>query len=411
MFDGKIDLTKVSWKDASGRRFQSQIQEEHITLVGEPGNAYLGHIAPTEKDAKTISEEMWADFVERGLHFKLRVIGGDSTPLMTGYKGGIIHFLEVKIGHRLLICVCKLHTNELPLRHCIKSRGVPTLSNNKFGGKVGEMICGDVEKMPFDPNFKRISHDSAQVPPLPEEIVNDLSTDQKYGYKMVCLIAGGEVDTSLLTQKPGPVSHARWLTTANRAMRAHVSKHGLTGKDKKDLHLIVTHIVLFYYVMWFHIKVKPTMLAAPGHVFRELKIVRDILPKEIQEVAKKKVEDGAWFAHSEHLLLHLLSAEEEMRRFAVKKIFEIRGESEIGCRDVRPFKVPTLNWSAQRIQDMISWEGATEPIFTADLTRDQVRAFLDIPFSMKAFPCHTQSVERLVKEVSAASANVYGRDR
>ena len=30
---------------------------------------------------------------------------------------------------------------------------------------------------------------------------------------------------------------------------------------------------------------------------------------------------------------------------------------------------------------------------------------------MKAFPAHTQSVERMVKEVSAASSNVFGLER
>ena len=386
--------------------------EEHITMVGEPGNRYLGHIAPTKKDAKTIADEMWAWFTEHGIAASLMVIGGDSTNLMTGYKGGIIHFLEEKIGHRLLIVVCKLHTNELPLRHLIKSRDIPTLSNNRFGGKIGELICGEVEKLTLDPNFKRIKDPRAALPHLTEDVVADLSTDQQQGYRLVVLIGGGAIDDNLLSQKQGPISHARWLTTANRMMSLYVRKNGLKGKEKKDLSLIVRHIVLCYYVLWFRIKIQYSILAAPGHVFAEMKIVRDILPKAIQDVVMRKVNDGAWYAHSEHLLLHLLSSEEEeQRRFAVCKIVEIRGEAQFGDKSVRPFRVPTLNWSTKKVEDMISWEGATEPIYTANLSQDQIRGFLDTPFTMNLLPSHSQSVERMVKEVSAASANVFGAER
>ena len=140
-----------------------------------------------------------------------------------------------------------------------------------------------------------------------------------------------------------------------------------------------------------------------------MQIVRDVMPKEVRDVVQPRVQDGAWFAHSEHLLLHLLASDnEEERRFAVKKILEIRGDSEFGDKSLRTFKVPSLNWSAKKIEDMISWEGATESILTANFSRDQIRSYLDTPFTMENIPCHTQSVERMVKEVSAASSQVYG---
>ena len=135
MFDGKTDLTRVAWKDENGRRHVGTVMEEHVTIVGEPGSIYVGHIAPSARDAVTNANEMWDFFVEHGLDSHLRCLGADSTALNTGHKGGIIRLLEEKMHHRLLICICKLHTNELPMRHHIKARGVPTLSNNKFGGR------------------------------------------------------------------------------------------------------------------------------------------------------------------------------------------------------------------------------------------------------------------------------------
>ena len=45
---------------------------------------------------------------------------------------------------------------------------------------------------------------------------------------------------------------------------------------------------------------------------------------------------------------------------------------------------------------------------TINTDKDEICKFPDKPFEMKAFPCHTQSVERMVKEVSAASCHVFG---
>ena len=77
--------------------------------------------------------------------------------------------------------MCKLHTNELPLRHVIEKIDGPTTGTNSFAGPLGKLICGEVHKLEFDPAFKSIS------PPfplreLPAEVVNDLSTDQHYAY-------------------------------------------------------------------------------------------------------------------------------------------------------------------------------------------------------------------------------------
>lgn len=41
----------------------------------------------------------------------------------------------------------------------------------------------------------------------------------------------------------------------------------------------------------------------------------------------------------------------------------------------------------------------------------QVRAFHDNPMSVPAWPSHTQSIERCVKQVTEASSNVYSQER
>ena len=99
------------------------------------------------------------------------------------------------------------------------------------------------------------------------------------------------------------------------------------------------------------------------------------------------------------------------RRFAINKVLSICGESEFGETGLRPFKVPKLNWLASKIEDLIDWDSATESILTAKLSKDEICRFLDTPFIMKPFPCHTQSVERSVKEVSIASSRVFGIEK
>ena len=53
----------------------------------------------------------------KGIDKSLQVIGGDSTNVNTGWDGGCMHWVEVKLGHNLICRVCAIHTNELPPRH------------------------------------------------------------------------------------------------------------------------------------------------------------------------------------------------------------------------------------------------------------------------------------------------------
>ena len=83
-------------------------------------------------------------------------------------------------------------------------------------------------------------------PPLikmPEEVIQDLSTDQHYGYKIVCAIRDGVFPSNLALLEIGPVNYSHWLTTANRLLRLWLSKLGLEGKILKKLLVIVKFII------------------------------------------------------------------------------------------------------------------------------------------------------------------------
>ena len=136
-------------QDENGKRYPSFQWEEHVTMCSEPGGQYLSHFTPKGKDAKSIADEIYAFLVEHGLDKTLIYIGGDSTNVNTGFKGGIMFFLEQLLGHRLIRIVCEIHTNELPTRHVIIEIDGPTTGTNSFSGIFPPFLLFPFSTFPF----------------------------------------------------------------------------------------------------------------------------------------------------------------------------------------------------------------------------------------------------------------------
>ena len=95
----------------------------------------------------------------------------------------------------------------------------------------------------------------------------------------------------------------------------------------------------------------------------------------------------------------LCSSQETERTFAVDKILSIRGEQELGDDGLRLRVLPYLNTQATSLVDLISWEGATEPLITYKLSKVELEKLKEEPLEVEYFPCHTQALERAVKVV------------
>ena len=283
-------------------------------------------------------------------------------------------------------------------------------------GPLGKLICQDVHNFEFDENFEPI-----EIPfplrEMPSDVINDLSTDQRYAYRLVKMITTGVIDWELLEYVIGIVSHCRWLTTGSRFGRLYISKHGLVGDPLKNLRAIVGYEMTTYFPMFFEIKADSSIIRGPYHKLKEVEILRrmkgkDARSKKVKEIAMKFAEKGAWHAHSENILLSLLcSPEEDDRRFAIKKISSIRNGADLGDSSVRPFAPPKLNWNATSIRNLQDWTNATEPFITTSIPSAELVQFLTSPLQIPKIPCHTQSCERAVKEVTIASAHVFGQER
>jgi len=120
--------------------------------------------------------------------------------------------------------VCILHTNKLPLHHLIATLDGKTLSNNKWAGEIGKMLENATE-LEIDHSFAKLSIGEPLL-----QLSDDVAKDQAYGYRITQAINTLELPADLALLKIGPLSHSRWLTTANRFCRIYVSKHGLSGK-------------------------------------------------------------------------------------------------------------------------------------------------------------------------------------
>lgn len=414
LYDGRKNWTNVQEKDEeTGKWYQTKVKLEHIVAVSEPGSEYLFHFVPEEatkenKAAKQVSRKIVDWIIDHGVEDSLDAIGGDSTNSNTGWEGGSFTHIEAMLGKKLTWLVCFLHTNELPLRHLIQDLDGKTNSDHTFSGPLGKALDG-VINLGINSKFKPITIGSPLIE-LDEDIIADLSTDQKYGYRMVNAIRAGTVPVDLANLDIGPVNHSRWLTTANRFLRLYVCKHGFTGKNLSNLKLIVEFIIGVYYPMWFNAKVKHSFIHGPRHVLKQLELVR-IQNKKVRAIVSPHVARSAWYSHSEAVLQTLIASDlKEEREFAVEIIIKLREGSDTGDLSIRSrVHGEAFNPEAKKLTELCSWEtNVFEPVLTCPLTLKDIKGFIEKPMVVPYRPVHGQSMERAVKEVTRACESVFG---
>ena len=130
------------------------------------------------------------------------------------------------------------------------------------------------------------------LPKLPEEVVNDLSTDQKHSYQLWEAIRKGEVSPELDALACGKRDHARWLTTANRFCVLWTKDHGFDGENKDNLEMIVTWIIGSYYPMWFTLKCHHHWIHGPRHVLKQIFLWRE-QPELVMAFTHDTIQRGA----------------------------------------------------------------------------------------------------------------------
>lgn len=402
-FDGRRDETKV--RDMVGTKVCIRsITEEHVVLVGQPGDVYLGHVSPEDGSAVALGDAAIEYLTEvRVSTAALQCVGCDGCGVNIGWKGGAIHEIEVAVGRPLSWFVCMLHGNELPLRHVIVIFDGPTSGPRDFTGPIGKQLksCLDLPVV----KFTKISLD------LPDGDLEAalLSTDQKYCLEMARAIANGNCPEELAQREPGPTNHSRWVTTANRWMRVYIG----TKRPSAVLKNITVVIMKVYVPMWFRIKKDWQCTEGARHVFESIQRAKEV-PKAYRDVMHKYIQNNAYFAHPENVLLSMVTDERpQVRRLGIERIIKARQVDQgQGAGSIRPFQIPKLNFKAKEYTELINWDTlvVTPPpvlshISTAGLQEMVQDAAEGQPpvIDVLPFPCHTQSVERHIKIVTEAA--------
>lgn len=393
-FDGRKDQT-ICIKNSK----KLTQQEEHITILKEPGNIYFSHVCiKGSGTAANIKNELLQCLKNNDTDISnLTVIGCDGTNVNTGWKGGIIRLLENDIKRPLQWCICLLHANELPLRHLLQSLDGDTKGPYSFSGPIGTLLkhCQEMPTVEFTP----IKTSLPQLEP------DDLSTDQQYLYKICIGIQNGTITPNLAKRDPGKMSHARWLTTANRVLRLYVA----TKNPSANLAILTEFILKVYAPVWFEIKTKPHICDGARHLWKVINSSRGF-PDNVKHIIDKVFADNAYFAHPENLLLAMLSDPRPyIRELAARRIKKCRMQNN---KTVRVFRVPVLNLDADDYIGLIDWQKTmvTEPPLSFNISNealDNIVTGKEV-LNFEKFPCHTQAVERCVKLVTEASTKVCG---
>ena len=75
------------------------------------------------------------------------------------------------------------------------------------------------------------------------------------------------------------------------------------------------------------------------------------------------------------------------------------------------YQTEQLNTHATKLVDLIDWShDIHEPLLTCSMTKNELLNLKLAPMEVANFPVHGQAIERCVKEVTRASASVFGQE-
>jgi hypothetical protein len=408
-FDGRRDETRV----LEGDKVTRTRKEDHYVVVAFPQQQYVDHVSPQSGTSSDISAELLSVIKHTQSTDSLWAVTCDSTNVNTGEHNGVIRRIELSLNRPLQWLVCMLHLNELPFREVFKVIDGETSGPMGLKGPVGSHLDFDPCKLPIVP-FVKIT---GNVHDVDDNVMTDLSQDQKYLLRACLAVQCGQEDAKssdlefLQTASPGALCHARWLTRANRTLRLYMG----TKNPSSELQKIVSFIVVVYAPTWFQIKSHPHSCDGATNFFFLLRMCRELNDDHMRECVKKVLSRNCYFAHPENILIAAVDdSDYVVRRDAVEKIVYARKNVDAN-KGVRKFSKSSinLNFAAKSYYDLIDWTCSliTPPPLLSSLSDDKLSSAAELgPILMPRLPCHTQAVERSIKDVTRVSTKVFGHE-
>jgi len=111
------------------------------------------------------------------------------------------------------------------------------------------------------------------------------------------------------------------------------------------------------------------------------------------------------------LLAAIGDQDENIRKFACKKMVARKTTTHFGdrirCFDKNSIKI---NFTAESYIDMVDWENVDfdSPPLLQDITSESIANNEQV--RIRHYPCHSQDVQRNIKDVFAVCGMVYGHD-
>lgn len=409
-FDG-VKAKNLMMVDKNGALVQDHsILYENIIMVQQPSDRYLGFFATKECDAYTIFFEMKNFFVDNSISLHdLIAIGSDGASTNTGAENGVIAKFESFLNRPLHWVICLLHLLDLILRAVVTYFFGDTIGPGKYLGKINSDInnCHTFQIV----KFTKVPLNN--MPSCVESFdLKLLNNDQKHLYELSKAVATGIVPDNLANRKPGDLSEPRWTALASRLLRLYVSK------ETPSLKLIgLVHFIQNVYVpCLFWIKCFPDWTDGARHLYRVLSFSR-ALSKRVFDVIKSRVLYNSYFAHSENLLLSMITdSDVNIRRAGYELILKARSiNSQLELvGDVRIFRKPadlqvkhpdenTQN-NVDHYSKLIDWNEAElfEPPSTCNLTEMEIQCYMKNDsqiINVPRIPAHSQATELCVQVV------------
>ena len=200
--------------------------------------------------------------------------------------------------------------------------------------------------------------------------------------------------------------HSRWLTLGSRILRYYVS----LDEPPQNLEILVNFCLTVYFPTWFEIKLYNQLTHGSKVFFNLIKRINSLTNQDLRQVAQNVVRRNGYFGHPESILIAMLGDDDQaVRDRGVSHVLSLRKNDT----SVRLFHLPTFNLQADtyyyyELADLEICQ--QQPPAIRHLSDSEIEDCRMKPLILH-HPCHNQTVERHVKLVTEASAQVTGFER
>ena len=411
MFDERIDKTKIQVGEGEKHHKRFKVgKEEHCAVIGfgpelPEGSSFLGHLAPQLGTGRGLAQSLTRFLEERKVVLSSPpTFFSDGCSKMGGHKTGCHAELEELLGERAQRVFCMSHMIERPYVKLFEMHDGKTTGPESWSGEIGQVIVTDVWNLPVV-NYEAFPNPTLLnlLESMAKEVLSQLKHDYIYLLEMGRALMTGSLSKRWADMKAGTCSTVRWTNPQSRTARLYMS----TSVPSFQLKRMCGFLVYGYIPTLVSVKMQNTMPRGPHHFLQMVMAVEDYCLEEEKDLLRPILQFNGYQAHPECALLGMLASDQvEERKSGVELILNTRKKKIAkprGRKKIRKFKTPPINFQTRNLEELVDLSiNKLEPPLTAQLTEEEVRAFIETPFS-STMPCSTTEVERGVQAVTQSA--------